>query len=108
MRLIARSVVLLWLACVATLALGRDLPTYDALSRTKVIPNADAALAQKAAEFIRPGTRVQGDNRFGVPTFVWAGRNTQSPSLRPGGLGSGRPEEVALQRRGRPRSRSAA
>ena len=97
MRLIARSVVLLWLACVATFAFGRNLPTYDALSRTKVIPNADATLAQKAAEFIRPGTRVQGDNRFGVPTFLWAGRNTQSPSLRPGSLGSGGPEETAAR-----------
>jgi hypothetical protein len=97
MRLIARSVVLLWLACVATFAFGRDLPTFDALSRAKVIPNADATLAQKAAEYIRPGTKVQGDNRFGVPTFVWAGRNTQSPSLRPGGLGSGRPEELAAR-----------
>lgn len=97
MRLIARSVVLLWLACVTTFAFGRDLPTFDALSRSKVLPNADTTLAQKAAEFIRPGTKVQGDNRFGVPTFIWAGRNTQSPSLRPGSLGSGGPEEAAAR-----------
>jgi hypothetical protein len=90
-------VVLLWLACVATFAFGRDLPTFDALARTKVIPNADATLAQKAAEFIRPGTKVQGDNRFGVPTFIWAGRNTKSPALRPGSFGSGGPEEMAAR-----------
>jgi hypothetical protein len=88
---------MLWLACIATLAFGRDLPNYDAAARTKVVPNADAALSQRVAAYIRPGTKVQGDNRFGVPTFLWAGRSTQSPSLRPGSLGGTRPEEVAAR-----------
>ena len=96
MKLIARSVFLLWLASVAIAAFGRNLPEYDAVARTKVIPNADASLAQKTAAYIRPGTRVQGDNRFGVPTFLWAGRNTSSPSVRAGSLGA-TPEETAAR-----------
>src|SRR5688500_14463899 len=97
MRTTARGLLVIFLFCVSTAAFGRDLPTYDAVARAKVIPNAEAALAEKTAAFVRPGTRVHGDSRFGVPTFLWAGRNTQSPSLRPGSLGTGSAEEAAAR-----------
>jgi large repetitive protein len=97
MRNILRSVTFLWLACVAMAAMGRTLPEYDAVARTKAVPNFEASLTQKTADYIRAGTRVQGDSRFGLPTFIWAGRNTASPSLRPGSLGGGRPEEAAAR-----------
>jgi hypothetical protein len=97
MKLTARSVVLMALACVATAALGRDLPAYDAVARTKPNLAGQASLVSRASEYIRPGTKLQSDSRFAVPTFIWAGRNTQSPSLRGGVLGGSGPEEAAAR-----------
>jgi hypothetical protein len=96
MKLTSRCVVFLGLLYAATTMFGRDLPAYDAVARTKPNLVAQAAMAQRASEFIRPGTKLQSDSRFAVPTFIWAGRNTQSPSARPGTLGGG-PEESAAR-----------
>src|SRR5690349_16765380 len=97
MNRIARSVLLLWFVVAATAAFGRDLPSYDAVARTKPNLAGQVAAAARASEFARAGTQVQADNRFAVPTFIWAGRNTQSPSLRPGTFGSSGPEEAAAR-----------
>ena len=54
---------------VARLAVAAHLPNYDALSDA---PRVEAASTQRAAALSATASvRVQWDDRFGVPTFVW-------------------------------------
>lgn len=60
----------------------RDLakPNFDALSQ---IANR-RSLAQASATFARPGTKVQVDDRLGLPTFFWAAKSDDVSGMTAG------------------------
>lgn len=57
-------------------ALGASLPNYDAVAEARVSLNAAASKVNPLGA--ATVSRVQWDDRFGVPSFVWAG--TSSPT----------------------------
>lgn len=68
--------------------LGGEVP--DAVGTRPVDPTRTASLLARAQGMVRPGSVVQTDARFGVPTFLWARepRTAVSPGqwLRSGAL----------------------
>ena len=58
-------------ALLASNAMGKDLPNIDTLFNSKVKPNISATLEQKVGRLNKDGLAIQGEERLGVPTFLW-------------------------------------
>jgi hypothetical protein len=82
-------------ALLAGSAFGKDLPNIDALFNSKLKPNNSADLEQKVGNLNRAGLPIQGEERLGVPTFLWL--DPAQLSGRPGGNGSERAEIAAAR-----------
>src|SRR5947199_8608771 len=57
------------------------LPEYDAVARSAPVSAAQAATLEAGIQqqrLVRPGTDLQFDNRFGVPSFLWASKTASS------------------------------
>ena len=57
---------------MVTGGLAKDLTHHDEASATGRSSRRPFTLAAKDRALVRPGTSVSTDDRFGVPTFVWA------------------------------------
>jgi hypothetical protein len=90
------AVSLAVLALLAGNAFGRDLPNIDALFNSKPRPNNSAALEQKVGELNKNGLPIQGEERLGVPTFLWLDPSQLRGTL-PVGNGAER-AEIAMAR----------
>ncbi|MBV9493545.1 MAG: M36 family metallopeptidase, partial [Acidobacteria bacterium] len=63
------------LLLLTTSAFAGSRPEYDALGAVKAKASAqviERGLAAKAGKLLKPGSRIQTEARFGVPTFVWS------------------------------------
>jgi hypothetical protein len=77
-------------------AFGKDLPNIDALFNSKPKPNYGAALQQKVGELNKDGLPLQGEERLGVPTFLWLDP-AQLSGAHPIGNGAERAEIAAAR-----------
>jgi hypothetical protein len=82
-------------ALLASNALGKDLPNIDALFNSKVKPNISATLEQKVGQLNKDGLAIQGEERLGVPTFLWL--DPAQLSGHPAGNGAERAEIAAAR-----------
>jgi hypothetical protein len=74
MRRLSSGITVLLLS--ATSLFAAKLPNVDAFgqSRGKGVPNS--AVAERARNLVKPGSRIQVEPRLGVPTVLWAGTAT--------------------------------
>ena len=101
MKASARFLVGILLSAVLTSpALSKDRPNYDASASSDPARRVPFAPRPEDRSLIHPGRPVETEDRFGVPTFVWA-------PIPSSGLDSAgaphlvRPERAARQHLGR-------
>jgi hypothetical protein len=98
MKLHRRAAFLLGVLLLASSAFARQLPNIDAFANAKPNPANDAAVQARARNFMRAGTQLRSESRLGVPTFVWAGAATDTPTIHVGGNNTNLPAEEAAAR----------
>ncbi|HWS73458.1 MAG TPA: M36 family metallopeptidase, partial [Thermoanaerobaculia bacterium] len=98
MKLHRRAAFLLGVLLLASSAFARQLPNIDAFANAKPNPANDAAAQARARDFIRGGSQLRTEGRLGVPTFVWAGAATGTPTIHVGGNSTNLPPEEAAAR----------
>ncbi|HEX6099721.1 MAG TPA: M36 family metallopeptidase [Thermoanaerobaculia bacterium] len=77
-------------------AFAKNLPNVDAFGATKPGRSPQAALAAKAGDLLRAGSKIQAESRLGVPTFLWLSQDAEL-SGRPRPNGPERPEIAAAR-----------
>jgi hypothetical protein len=97
MKLHRRAAFLLGVLLLASSAFARQLPNIDAFANAKPNSANDAAVQARARNFIRGGSQLRTESRLGVPTFVWAGAATDTPTIHIGGNANLPPEEAAAR-----------
>ena len=98
MKLHRRAAFLLGVLLLASSAFARQLPNIDAFANAKPNPANDAAVQARARNFVRGGSQLRTEGRLGVPTFVWAGAATGTPTIHVGGNNANLPPEEAAAR----------
>jgi len=72
MKFRLRSVVSFAVALLFTASVyGKTLPNVDAFGAGANKTGVGPALAQKAGNLLKAGSRIQAESRLGVPTFLW-------------------------------------
>ncbi|WNG15655.1 myxosortase-dependent M36 family metallopeptidase [Cystobacter fuscus] len=85
------------LALASTGATARDLPNYEVPQDTPPSPRANKPLRPEATD-----ARVaHQDAQRGLPTFVWANKKSEAPSLRTTQLARMKPDEAAREQLGK-------